>query len=86
MTPLQAIQAATVNGPLTLGPQAPKSGQLKAGFDADILAVSENPLPDIEVLMKPENITHVWKSGKLVKGPLARPLAVGSGRVRRSLE
>ena len=28
MTPLRAIEAGTANGPLTLGPQAPKSGQL----------------------------------------------------------
>jgi imidazolonepropionase-like amidohydrolase len=29
MTPLQAIEAATANGPLTLGSQAPASGQIK---------------------------------------------------------
>lgn len=44
MTPLQAIEAATANAPLTLGPQAPKSGQLKAGYDADILVVRKDPV------------------------------------------
>ena len=78
MTPLQAIQSATANGPLTLGPQAPKSGQLKSGYETNILASSENPLQDIEVLTKPENIAHVWKSEKFVKGPLGRSFAKGS--------
>src|SRR3989442_1490520 len=67
MTPLRAIEAATANGPLTLGPQAPKSGQLKAGFDADVLALAENPLDRIGVLAEPEKIRKVWKSGELVK-------------------
>ncbi len=42
MTPLQAIQAATANGPPTLGPQAPTSGQLKIGYDADMIAVARD--------------------------------------------
>ncbi|KAK3687645.1 hypothetical protein B0T22DRAFT_457722 [Podospora appendiculata] len=67
MTPIQAIEMATANGPETLGSQARKSGQLKAGFDADLIAISSNPLDDIEVLTKPKNITHVWKGGKLYK-------------------
>ena len=67
MSPLQAIEACTANGPETLGPQAPLSGQLKEGYDADFIAVSTNPLEQIEVLGKPECITHVWKGGKLVK-------------------
>lgn len=69
MTPLQAIEAATANGPLTLGPQAPLSGQLREGYDADFIALSANPLEDIEVLVNPKNITHVWKSGKQFKAP-----------------
>ena len=36
MTPLQAIEAATTTAPLTLGPQAPKSGRLERGYDADV--------------------------------------------------
>ncbi len=67
MTPLQAIEAATATGPLTLGPQAPRSGQLTEGYDADLLAVSKNPVQDLSVLTKPENIRMVWKSGKVVK-------------------
>jgi imidazolonepropionase-like amidohydrolase len=69
MTPLQAIEAGTANAPETLGGHAPLSGQLKAGYDADIIAISTNPLDDIEVLNKQQNITHVWKGGKLFKSP-----------------
>ncbi|TMI67984.1 amidohydrolase family protein [Candidatus Bathyarchaeota archaeon] len=69
MSPLQAIQAATSLSPETLGPQAPKSGQLKTGYDADMISVTQNPLSNPTVLASKQNITHVWKSGKLVKEP-----------------
>lgn len=69
MTPLQAIESCCANGPLTLGPQAPLSGQLKEGYDADFIAVSKNPLEDIDVLAQVENITHVWRQGKCFKAP-----------------
>jgi imidazolonepropionase-like amidohydrolase len=69
MTPLQAIEACTATSPETLGLMAPKSGQLKAGYDADLIALSENPLDNIDLLSKAENITHVWKGGKLFKSP-----------------
>jgi imidazolonepropionase-like amidohydrolase len=68
MTPLQAIEAATVTGPLTLGPQAPKSGKLEAGFDADVITVGADPLADISVLARPEHVTGVWRGGRRVKG------------------
>lgn len=71
MTPLQAIESATAIAPQTLGPQAPHTGQLEAGWDADLCAVSANPLDDIKVLTETANITHVWKSGQLEKQPLA---------------
>ena len=69
MTPLQAIEAATANGPLTLGPQAPKAGMLKEGFDADFIGLDKNPLDDIKVLSGPDHVTHVWKAGQLYKSP-----------------
>ncbi len=67
MKPLQAIEAATATAPATLGPQAPKSGQLKEGYDADILVLAKNPTQDLTVLTNPENVRRIWKSGKLVK-------------------
>jgi len=67
MEPLSAIEAATATGPLTLGPQAPKSGELKAGYDADFLALAKSPLDRIGVLAEPENIRKVWIAGHLAK-------------------
>lgn len=69
LTPLQAIEAGTASAPATLGPQAPLSGQLRSGYDADFIALSKNPVEDIEVLADRRNITHVWKGRKLRKSP-----------------
>ncbi len=70
MTPLEAIETATANGPLTLGPQAPKAGVLEAGYDADVITVDGDPLADIGVLAARDRITRVWTKGRLVKGAL----------------
>lgn len=67
MSPLEAIEAATANGPLTLGPRAPSSGQLREGYDGDVIIVSSCPLDDIGVLGNPKCVTHVFKAGRLVK-------------------
>ena len=68
MSPLEAIEAATANGPVTLGRQAPRSGRLEAGFDADVLVVDGDPLADLSLLADPSRITAVWRAGALVKG------------------
>jgi imidazolonepropionase-like amidohydrolase len=68
MTALEAIEAATATGPLTLGPLAPKSGQLREGYDADIIAFDVDPLEDISIWGDPTRVTHVWKAGELAKG------------------
>ena len=70
MTNEQAIEAATVNGPLSLGPiLAPKSGQIKQGYHADILGLSCNPLVDgVNVLQDVQNtIELVFKGGIVQK-------------------
>lgn len=72
LSPLEAIEAATANAPDTLGPQAPRSGQLVAGHDADVITVDGNPLDDMALLGDPGRITGVWKAGTRVK-PLADP-------------
>lgn len=69
MSELEAIEAATARGPETLGPQAPRSGQLRAGYDADVIAVDADPLADRSVWGDPDRVTHVWKSGRCVKSP-----------------
>jgi imidazolonepropionase-like amidohydrolase len=73
MTPLQAIEAATANGPATLGPMAPLSGQIKVGYDADLIGLAKNPIDDIGCLRDVRNVTHVWKGGKLFKDITIHP-------------
>jgi imidazolonepropionase-like amidohydrolase len=67
MTPLQAIEAGTATAPRTLGPQAPRSGLLAEGYDADLITVDGDPLADISVLENPDRITAVWVGGRQVK-------------------
>ena len=71
MTDLEAIAAATAVAPETLGPQAPSSGRLEAGYDADVIALDRNPLDDRSVWGDPGAVTHIWKSGMSVKSPQA---------------
>jgi imidazolonepropionase-like amidohydrolase len=57
---LQAIETCTTTSPKALGPHvAPNSPQLKEGYDADFIAVSRNPLENIDLLSEAANITHV---------------------------
>jgi len=71
LSPLEAIEAATATGPLTLGPQAPRSGRLAAGYDADVITLTADPLADIDVLADPAQVSAVWTRGRPVKGALA---------------
>ena len=63
MTPLQAIQSATVSAADLLG-KSDRLGSLRSGKYADIIAVSGNPLEDVRVL---ENVKFVMKEGKVYK-------------------
>jgi imidazolonepropionase-like amidohydrolase len=67
LSPLEAIEAATATGPRTLGPQAPRSGLLAVGYDADVITLDDDPLADIRVLADSDRIVGVWKSGVRVK-------------------
>jgi imidazolonepropionase-like amidohydrolase len=67
LTALEAIEAATATGPETIGPQAPLSGQLKEGYDADVIAIDFNPLEADAGWGDPDRVTHVWQGGKNVK-------------------
>ncbi|KIL88460.1 hypothetical protein FAVG1_08540 [Fusarium avenaceum] len=78
LTPLQAIEAGTINGAETLGKQMPKKGLIKVGWDADLIALDENPLEDIRLFADPDNIMNVWKGGLHVKsreGQLLWPIS-----------
>ena len=63
MTPLEAIEAVTATALRTLGPQAPNSGVLTGGYDADVITLDANPLVDIDILAEPDHVTAVWKAG-----------------------
>ena len=67
MSDLDAIDAATANAPMTLGPQAPRSGRLVAGYEADCIALDTNPLDDRSVWGDPTRVTHVWQRGVRAK-------------------
>jgi imidazolonepropionase-like amidohydrolase len=75
MTPGQAIEAATATAPLTLGPQAPRSGRLEGGYDADVITLDADPLADIAVLADPGHVTGVWTAGRRVKPSPALTIA-----------
>jgi imidazolonepropionase-like amidohydrolase len=62
MSPMQAIQAATVTSAELLG-WSEHVGAIAPGHYADLIAVSKNPLADISAL---ENIDHVMKGGTLI--------------------
>lgn len=70
LTALEALEAATANGPDTLGPQAPLSGQLRDGYDADVIAIDFNPLDDNSGWGDPARVTHIWQGGEQVKAPV----------------
>lgn len=63
MTPMQAIQASTINA-ATLLKQQEVLGSVSEGKKADIVGVKGNPLDDISLL---ENIGLVVKDGQVVK-------------------
>jgi imidazolonepropionase-like amidohydrolase len=63
MTPMQAIQSATIRAAELLGKEK-MLGAIAAGRFADLVAVKENPLTNITAL---ENIALVMKDGKIVR-------------------
>ncbi len=63
MTPLQAIQSATINAADLIGKPG-EFGSIRPGKFADIIAVSGDPLADIRVL---ERVGFVMKEGKIYK-------------------
>ncbi len=69
MTPMQAIQAATVRAADLLGWQD-KVGVVGKGKLADVIAVAGDPLQDVSVL---EDVGFVMKDGVVYKNALSRP-------------
>ena len=63
MTPMQAIQTATINAADLLG-HSNEFGSIKPGKYADIIAVTGDPLADIRLLV---DVKFVMKDGKIYK-------------------
>ena len=63
MTPMQAIQSATINAADLIG-KPEQFGSLRAGKLADIIAVDGDPIADIRQL---EHVTFVMKEGMIYK-------------------
>ena len=63
MSPMAAIQAATINAADLLGIKG-KTGSIVAGKKADIIAVITNPIDDITIL---EQVQFVMKNGVVYK-------------------
>jgi imidazolonepropionase-like amidohydrolase len=63
MTPMQAIQSATVNAADLIG-HSELFGSITAGKSADIIAVHGDPLADIRTL---ESVSFVMKEGRIYK-------------------
>jgi imidazolonepropionase-like amidohydrolase len=63
MTPMQAIQSATIRAAELLGKES-ELGSIAPGRFADLVAVDGDPLKDITVL---ENVAHVMKGGNTVR-------------------
>ncbi|RLG77697.1 MAG: amidohydrolase family protein [Thermoprotei archaeon] len=69
MSPGEALIAATRVAAEVAGLQH-KTGTLERGKYADIIAVKEDPLSNIEVITKPDNIVLVMKEGLILKNLL----------------
>jgi imidazolonepropionase-like amidohydrolase len=71
MTPLAAIQSATLNAADLMG-WTDRTGSLEAGKWADIIAVDGDPLQDVRIL---QHVPFVMKSGVVYKDE-AHPMSV----------
>lgn len=68
LSPMQAIQSATVNAADLIG-WADRVGSLEPGKFADLIAVQGDPTTDVTVL---EDVQFVMKGGQVVKNELAK--------------
>jgi imidazolonepropionase-like amidohydrolase len=63
LTPIEAIGASTICGAELCG-LGSKVGLIKENFQADLIAVPENPLKDLKSL---EQIHFIMKDGEIIR-------------------
>ena len=73
MTPVEALQTATVNAAAFLNDYLrPRVGRIKAGTFADIIAVRGDPLADMRIMM---NVPFVMKGGVIFRNEMTAKAA-----------
>ena len=63
-SPLETVHAATENGAKAL--RNPELGLIRAGYLADIVVLTENPLADVKILYG-SGVTRASKNGKVTQ-------------------
>lgn len=67
LSPIEVLRSATLNPARMFGRES-SLGQIKEGFEADLLILAANPLDDVTILDKPEaNVKAVMKEGRVYK-------------------
>jgi imidazolonepropionase-like amidohydrolase len=67
-SPAEALRCATVVGAELMG-MGDELGRVKEGFIADLLLVKGNPLEDVSLVQRQENLAMIMQAGKLYKDP-----------------
>ena len=67
LSPMEVLRSATLN-PARMFGREDSLGQIREGFEADLLILASNPLEDITILDKPETyLKAVMKEGRIYK-------------------
>ena len=65
MTTIQSLQAGTINAARAIRMED-ELGSIEVGKVADLVVVSGNPLNDLSLLEKTENLDYVIRDGKIM--------------------
>ena len=67
-TPAEALRCATVIGAELMG-MGHELGRVQEGFIADLLLVKGNPLKDVALVQRQDNLAMIMQAGRLYKDP-----------------
>ncbi|KAE8367598.1 hypothetical protein BDV27DRAFT_123736 [Aspergillus caelatus] len=82
LSPLEVLRSATVN-PARMMSCGDSLGQIKEGFEADLLVLSKNPLENVTIFDQPdEHVLAVMKAGRVYKSRWAALPEDGATPVR----